>query len=73
MNVGLKTMVIIIHLNLGEPRKTLVSGNVKCFSLEPQDKKTKICSATFFPITILFFMFMILQILTSVKEITLVT
>ena len=55
MNVGLKTMVIIIHLNLGEPRKTLVSGNVKCFSLEPHDKKTKIYSATFSQLQFLFF------------------
>ena len=25
-----------------EPRKNLVCGNVKCFRLEPQDKKTKV-------------------------------
>ena len=57
MNVGLKTMVIIIHLNLGEPRKTLVCGNVKCFSLEPQDKKTKICSATFSQLQFFFYVY----------------
>ena len=57
MNVGLKTMVIIIHLNLGEPRKTLVSGYVKCFSLEPQDKKTKICSVTFSQLQFFFYVY----------------
>ena len=30
------------ELNLREPRKNLVCGNVKCFRLEPQDKKTKV-------------------------------
>ena len=47
MNVGLKTMVIIIHLNLGEPRKTLVSGYVKCFSLEPQTKRLRFARQLF--------------------------
>ena len=50
-------MVIIIHFNLGEPRKTLVCGNVKCFSLEPQDKKTKICSATFSQLQLFFYVY----------------
>ena len=55
--------------------KKMVSGNVKCFCLESQDKRIKLSKlmlVNFFPITIVF-IFMILQIWTSVKEITLVT
>ena len=48
----------------------MVSGNVKCLRLQTQDRKnqvSKLILGNFFN------SFMILQILTSVKEITLVT
>ena len=55
-----------------------MGGNVKYLRLEPQDNKTRvsyIMLGNFFSITVCFFlvMFTILQILTSAKEITLVT
>ena len=54
-----------------------MSGNEKRFRLEPQDKKTKVSRLMlgnfFFQLLIVIIIFMILQILTSVKEITLVT
>ena len=59
-------------LNLGKPRKNLVSGNVKCSRLEPQDKDFSAYAPQLFS-NYIFFLFMIFQILTSVKEITLVT
>ena len=59
-------------LNLGKPRKNLVSGNVKCSRLEPQDKDFSAYAPQLF-FNYIFFLFMFFQILTSVKEITLVT
>ena len=63
------------ELNLREPRKNMVSGNVKCFCLESQDKRIKLPSLCLwtFSQSQFFLFFMILQIWTSVKEITLVT
>ena len=50
MDLGLQDSTT--DLNLGEPRKSLVSGNVKCLRLQTQDRKNQIsnislCSATF--------------------------
>ena len=53
-------------------KKKVVSGNVKCSRLESQDKGFSAYARQLFS-NYNFFMFMILQILTSVKEITLVT
>ena len=65
------------RLNLGEPRKKMVSDSVKRLRLEPQDNKTqvsKLMLGNFFPIINNYYFFvMILQILMSVKESTLVT
>ena len=57
---------------IGKPRKNVVSGAVKCSRLEPQDKGFSAYAPQLFS-NYNFFTFMILQILTSVKEITLVT
>ena len=63
----------------GNRDKILVSGNVKCLRLEPQDNKTRlsyVMLGDFLQLPFFFFfkvMFTILQILTSAKEITLVT
>ena len=57
---------------LGETEKNLVSGNVKCSRLEPQDKDFSAYAPQLFS-NYIFFLFMFFQILTSVKEITLVT
>ena len=59
----------------GNRDKNLVSGNVKCLRLEPQDNKARVSYVitVFFTIYTILFMFTILQILTSAKEITLVT
>ena len=68
MDLGLQDSTT--DLNLGEPRKNLVSGNVKCLRLQTQDRNnqvSKLIRGNFLNL------FMILQILTSVKEITLVT
>ena len=66
------------RLNFGEPRKKkLVSDSVKRLRFEPQDNKTqvsKLMLGNFFPIINNYYFFvMILQILMSVKESTLVT
>ena len=69
---GLSLQDRTTYLNLGEPRKNLVTGNMWCLRLQTQDNKTKASKLTLgnvFPMTI-FFMFMILQMLTSAKEIT---
>ena len=60
-------------LKLGKLRKNVVCSNVKCSRLEPQDKGFSAYARQLFSNYNFFFMFMILQILTSVKEITLVT
>ena len=48
----------------------MVSGNVKCLRLQTQDRKNQVSKLILGNFLNLF---MILQILTSVKEITLVT
>ena len=68
MDLGLQDSTT--DLNLGEPRKNLVSGNVKCLRLQTQDRKNQVSKLILGNFLNLF---MILQILTSVKEITLVT
>ena len=40
MDLGLQDRAT--DLNLGEPRKNLVSGNVKCLRLQTQDRKNQI-------------------------------
>ena len=66
-----------IDLNSRGTKKNLVSAKVKCLLLRPKKTRLKLMLGNFFPIAFFkiyyFFMFIILQILTSVKEITLVT